>query len=53
MIYTCEKCHFIFERAGAVVVCPNCGKADNIREATEPERKKHRANAANDKRGQS
>ena len=32
MIYQCNKCHFLFERAGEVERCPDCGNQD-IREA--------------------
>jgi len=37
MIYTCDKCRFIFERVGEVDACPDCGKED-IREADETEK---------------
>ena len=43
MIYTCDKCRFIFERVGEVGACPNCGKP-SIREADEPERDKYKKN---------
>ncbi|MDR3271198.1 MAG: hypothetical protein LBT32_06815 [Peptococcaceae bacterium] len=41
MIYACEKCHFIFERIGAVDACPDCGKP-SLREADERERDEFR-----------
>ena len=37
MIYTCNVCHFTFERVGEVDQCPDCGKK-NIREANEAEK---------------
>ena len=43
MVYTCDKCHFVFERVGPVDVCPDCGKPI-VREATEPEREEFRKN---------
>ena len=43
MIYTCDKCHFIFRRAGEVDVCPDCGKVA-IREANKDEEKEFRKN---------
>ena len=46
MIYTCDKCHFIFERVGEVSTCPDCGK-DAIREANEAEKEEFRKNLEN------
>ena len=45
MIYACDNeiCRFIFERAGAVDSCPDCGKSA-IREATEAEQEEYRKN---------
>jgi len=43
MIYVCDKCHFIFERAVTVDACPDCGKAA-IRQAFEQEREEYRIN---------
>ena len=39
MIYACDnkECRFIFERAGTVESCPDCGKPA-VREATDAER---------------
>lgn len=37
MIYTCNVCHFTFERVGDVDQCPDCGKR-NIREANAAEK---------------
>lgn len=37
MIYTCNVCHFTFERVGEVDQCPDCGKK-NIREANAAEK---------------
>lgn len=34
--YTCEHCHYQFERYGECEACPDCGKS-NIRESTENE----------------
>ncbi|MDR1321480.1 MAG: hypothetical protein LBK56_08675 [Gracilibacteraceae bacterium] len=45
MIYTCDKCRFIFERTGQVDSCPNCGKP-SIREATPDEREEFKKNRA-------
>ncbi len=45
MIYTCDKCHFIFERVGEVTSCPDCGKAA-VREANEAERAEYHKNKA-------
>ena len=36
MIYTCDKCRFIFSRVGDVDTCPDCGKPF-VREATKIE----------------
>ncbi|MDR1246964.1 MAG: hypothetical protein LBK57_08065 [Clostridiales Family XIII bacterium] len=36
MIYICENCHFVFERTGEILYCPDCGKLD-IRETSEEE----------------
>lgn len=45
MIYTCDKCHFIFERAGTVDACPDCGKP-TIREADEREQVEYKKRSA-------
>ncbi|MDR1321474.1 MAG: SseB family protein [Gracilibacteraceae bacterium] len=45
MIYTCDKCRFIFERTGQVDSCPDCGKP-SIREATPNEREEFRKKKA-------
>ncbi len=42
MIYTCNVCHFTFERIGEVDQCPDCGKK-NIREANEGEKAEYLA----------
>ena len=42
-VYTCGKCHFIFERSGPVDTCPNCGKA-YVLEATAEEIAQYRIN---------
>jgi uncharacterized Zn finger protein (UPF0148 family) len=36
MIYTCGNCHFMFERTGEILSCPDCGRPD-IRQASEEE----------------
>lgn len=41
MIYTCNICHFIFERIGEIDQCPDCGKK-NIREANDEEKENYR-----------
>ena len=46
MIYTCDKCHFTFERAGDVDACPDCGKVA-IREADEDEKTDYKRNLVN------
>lgn len=35
-LYTCDNCHFTFERAGEIESCPDCGKP-NIRAAKQEE----------------
>ena len=45
MVYICDKCHFAFERAGAVENCVDCGK-QGIREATDAETAEYRRNRA-------
>ncbi|MDL2218423.1 hypothetical protein LJC27_07160 [Christensenellaceae bacterium OttesenSCG-928-M15] len=39
--YACDNCHFVFERAGEIESCPDCGKP-SIREATEEEVSEYR-----------
>ena len=46
MIYTCDKCLFTFERVGALITCPDCGK-ETIREATDAEKEEFRRNLEN------
>jgi uncharacterized Zn finger protein (UPF0148 family) len=43
MIYTCDKCHFIFKRTGKVESCPDCGK-EAVREATDKEKEEYKRN---------
>ena len=45
MIYCCDHCNFIFNRAGEVDACPDCGKP-SIREATEEEKAEYQNNRA-------
>ena len=40
MIYTCNICHFTFERIGEIDQCPDCGKK-NIREANDEEKENY------------
>ncbi|MDL2233083.1 hypothetical protein LJC63_05825, partial [Ruminococcaceae bacterium OttesenSCG-928-L11] len=42
-MYTCDACHFTFERAGETESCPDCGKL-NIREANAIEVVEYRRN---------
>jgi len=39
-IYICDSCHFLFERAGEVERCPDCGK-ENVRPANDLEQKEY------------
>ena len=41
MIYTCNICHFTFERIGEIDQCPDSGKK-NIREANDEEKENYR-----------
>jgi len=41
MIYACDHCRFIFNRAGEVSVCPNCGKPA-VREASKDEKEEYK-----------
>jgi len=45
MIYACDHCRFIFNRAGKVDACPDCGK-QFIREATKAENDEYMKNQA-------
>ncbi len=40
MIFTCDKCHFIFSRAVEPERCPDCGKYA-VREVTEAEKQEY------------
>lgn len=40
IIYSCARCGFVFERAGLVDVCPNCGSA-SVHEAAREAREKY------------
>jgi len=40
-VYICDSCRFLFERAGEVDRCPDCGKK-NIRSADEQEQEEYR-----------
>ena len=50
MIYTCNVCHFTFERVGGVDQCPDCGK-NNVREAKETEKAEYLAYKEQKKKG--
>ena len=50
MIYTCNVCHFTFERVGGVDQCPDCGKK-NVREANETEKAEYLAYKEQKKKG--
>ena len=45
MIYCCDHCCFVFSRAGAVEVCPNCDKSA-VRIATKKEELEYNKNRA-------
>lgn len=42
MVQVCERCHYEFERMVKVNQCPDCGKRDGIRPATDEEAEAYR-----------
>lgn len=48
MLLICEHCHYEFERVAKTAQCPDCGKKDRIRTATEEETKAFQCRRAED-----
>jgi len=47
MIYSCDKCRFVFERINDVIECPNCGKSA-VRKAEKLEQEEYLKNRMTD-----